>query len=166
MKPTEDIKNQIDAIRIIHEKLYQTGNIAEICCRDYFDDLLHSIFSSFSTRPVKIEADIDEIPIPTKSAMSLGLIVNEIATNAIKHGFNETEEAVFSVDMKEDRENDRYELTLSNTGNPFPEDIEVDNPQTLGLRLISVLTTQLDGTLELKREPYPVFTIRVPIEEE
>ena len=48
-----DIQQQIGAISLIHEKLYQTGNVTEIGCRDYFDDLLNSIFSSFSRRPVK-----------------------------------------------------------------------------------------------------------------
>lgn len=157
------IKHQIAAIGLIHEKLFQTGNVTEIGFQDYISDLLNSIFSSFSRRPVKIESNIDEISIPTKSAMSLGLIVNEIATNAIKHGFDETEEAVFSVNMKEDRGNNRYELILSNTGNPFPEDVDVINPQTLGLRLISTLTEQLGGTIALQRKPYPLFTIRFPI---
>jgi len=98
--------------------------------------------------------------------MPLGLIVNEIATNAIKHGFNEKEEAVFSIQLEKDKENNQYELTLSNTGKPFPENIGVDNPQTLGLRIISALTGQLGGTIDLKRVPRPVFIIRFPVEEE
>ena len=159
-----DIKQQIGAISLIHEKLYQTGNVTNICCRDYFDELLNSIFSSFSIYQVKIEANIDEISIPAKSAMSLGLIVNEIATNAIKHGFNEKEAAAFSVMMEKDKENNRYQLTLSNTGNPFPEEIDIANSDTLGLRLVSALTEQLGGTIDLKRVPRPVFTIRFPIE--
>ena len=143
----------------------RTGNVTEIVFQDYISDLLNSIFSSFSRRPVRIETNIAEISIPTKSAMSLGLIVNEIATNAIKHGFNEKEESVFSVDMKEDKGNNRYELTLSNTGNHFPKDIDIDSPQTLGLSLISALTEQLGGTIDLKRVPHPVFTIRFPMTE-
>ena len=161
-----DIQHQIDAIGLIHAKLHQTANVTEICCRDYFDDLLSSIFSSFSARHVRIEKDIDGIRIPTKSALSLGLIVNEIATNAIKHGFTDADEALFYVKMEEDRKNSRYEVTLSNTGKPFPEEVDFDSPQTLGLRLISALTAQLDGTIDLQRAPHPVFTIRFPMGEE
>jgi two-component sensor histidine kinase len=160
-----DIKHQIEAISLIHEKLYQTEGVTEIGFRDYIGDLLSSIFSSFTTRQVKIEANIDAVSIPTKSAMSLGLIVNEIVTNAIQHGFTEKEAAVFSIKLEKDKEKNQYELTLSNTGNPFPKDIDIDNPKTLGLRLISALTEQLDGTIDLKRGPYPVFTIRFPIKE-
>ena len=95
--------------------------------------------------------------------MSLGLIVNEIATNAVKHGFNEGKEAIFSIQMQKDKGNSRYELTLSNTGNPFPEEISFDNPDTLGLRLISALVDQIHGTLELQKKPHPTFTFRFPV---
>ncbi|MFP4443887.1 MAG: PAS domain S-box protein [Spirochaetia bacterium] len=157
-----NIKHQVSAISLIHEKLYQAGNVTEVYCRDYIGDLLSTIFTSFAGRQVKLEANIDAVSIPTKSAMPLGLIINEIATNAIKYGFNEKESALFSVTMKEDRENNRYELILLNTGNPFPEDVDIENPQTLGFRLISALTEQLGGSIDLKRRPYPVFTIRFP----
>ena len=153
-----DIQHQIEAISLIHEKLYQTETVTEIGFRDYIGDLLNSIFSSFSKRPVRIETNIDDICIPTKSAMPLGLIINEIAANAIKHGFNEEEEAVFSIKMEKKKERNQYELTLSNSGNLFPENVEVDNPLTLGLRLISALAEQLGATIDLKRVPRPVFT--------
>jgi PAS domain S-box-containing protein len=160
-----DIQHQIEAISLIHEKLHQTGNITKISCRDYVDDLLRSIFSSFSKQPVRIESNIADIQLPTKAALSLGLIINEIATNAIKHGFSPREEALFSISMEIDKEHGRYLLSLSNSGKPFPEDIDLENPDSLGLRLISALITQIDGTLELQKTPYPVFTIRFPIKE-
>jgi two-component sensor histidine kinase len=103
---------------------------------------------------------MDDLCVSTKTAMSLGLIVNEIATNAIKHGFSGKEEAVFSIKLEQDRKNGGYKLTLSNYGRPFPEEIDVKNTQTLGLRVISALTAQLDGTLDVQRAPHPVFTIR------
>ncbi len=161
-----DIQHQIEAIGLIHEKLYQTASVAEISCPDYFGDLLSSIFSSFSRQRIRIEANIEEISVPTKSAVSLGLIVNEIATNAIKHGFSDAEEGVFSINMRRDEENRRYKLTLSNTGKPFPEGIEAESTETLGLRLINALVAQIDGTMVLQKSPHPVFTIVFPIEEE
>jgi PAS domain S-box-containing protein len=158
-----DIQHQIRAISLIHEKLYQTNSVTGIYCMDYFDGLLTSIFSSFTRQRVRIEKSFDDIYLPTKTTLSIGLIINEIATNAIKHGFLEEEEAVFSISMKQD--DNQYEITISNSGNPFPEDIDLDGTNTLGLRLISSLVTQLNGTVELKRRPNPVFTIQIPIED-
>jgi PAS domain S-box-containing protein len=161
-----DLRNQVDAIRIIHEKLYQGNEIQYIDVKDYIQELLETVFSSFTIQPINITADIEDISISTKRAVSLGLIINEIATNAIKHGFAPDQEARFSIDLAQDRPAGWYSLSLSNSGRPFPEDIGLKNPGTLGLRLITALVDQLRGTIDLQRRPHPVFTIRFPIEEE
>jgi two-component sensor histidine kinase len=92
--------------------------------------------------------------------VSIGLLVNEAATNAMKHGFTGDESAEFTVTLNEEPESDRYELVLSNSGRPFPRDVDIENPDTLGLQLIQALVSQLGGTLELQREPRPVLTVR------
>jgi two-component sensor histidine kinase len=96
--------------------------------------------------------------------MQLGLIINEVATNALKYGFRENEHPRFRVELREKRSDHEHELSISNSGNPFPEDIPIDTPKTLGLRLINALVAQLQGRLELQRRPSPVFTIRFPLE--
>jgi two-component sensor histidine kinase len=57
---------------------------------------------------------------------------------------------------------DQYVLTVSNTGSPFPEHIDITAPSTLGLQLVATLVAQLRGSIELQRSPSPVFTIRFP----
>lgn len=158
-----DIKTQIDAIRIIHDKLNKAEDISRISFKNYAEDLLISIFSSLSPRPVTLDLSIEEITPPTKAAVPLGLIINEVATNAIKHGFDFTIEPVFTVILREDRERDCFVLALSNNGRPFPKDVEVDAPKTLGLRIISVLIEQLEGRMELTRQPNTVFEIFLPL---
>lgn len=113
---------------------------------------------------VSIIDSTGHISIPTRTAIPIGLIVNEIATNAIKHGFTEEGEAVFTVELWKETSENQYVLRISNTGRPFPENINLDNPDTLGLQLISALVNQLDGTIELKRTPHPVFTIWFPVD--
>ncbi|MCF7938556.1 MAG: hypothetical protein K9L68_08155 [Spirochaetales bacterium] len=159
-----DITHQINAIRIVHEKLYKTEEIDTINVRDYVNELLHTIFSSFTEKYINLKSEIADITLDTKTAIPLGLIINEVATNAIKYGFDTGAEPVFSVTLKENTDQELYILTLSNNGRPFPEDIDLNNPNTLGLQLISVLTSQIKGNLELERAPHPVFTIRFPKE--
>ncbi|MFO7848490.1 MAG: sensor histidine kinase [Spirochaetia bacterium] len=107
-----------------------------------------------------------DISLPTRTAISLGLIINEIATNTIKHGFIDGKPARFSIDLIDDEGTGEYTLTLSNTGKPFPEEIDIENTESLGLQLVSSLVNQLEGTMTLKRSPYPVFTIHFPGEAE
>ncbi|MDZ7793231.1 MAG: PAS domain S-box protein [Spirochaetia bacterium] len=161
-----DLKHRIDVIKLVHEKLHQHNDVEHIEVKEYFQELLESIFYSTSRWTVQITNTIEDVSIPTKTAIPLGLVVNEIATNAVKYGFTEYEEAQFSVDMRKDTDSKHYTLTLSNTGNPFPEEIELENPETMGLQLVSTLVAQLNGTIELQKTPNPVFTIRFPIGEE
>ncbi len=161
-----DFKSQIDAIQIVHEILYKSNDITSIEIKEYFQDLLNTIFSSFTTRPVAIETNLEEQNIPTKIAIPIGLIVNELATNAIKYGFTDGESAKFVLDFSRNEAEKKYVLTISNTGRPFPENIDLDNPQTLGVRLVSALVNQIKGSIALQRKPYPVFTITFPIKPE
>ncbi|MFP4444379.1 MAG: sensor histidine kinase, partial [Spirochaetia bacterium] len=161
-----DLKHRIDVIKLVHEKLHQQNDIEHIALKEYFQELLESIFYSTSRWTVQIINNIEDVSIPQKAAIPLGLVVNEIATNAVKYGFTNNEEARFSVDMMKDSDGKHYSLTLSNTGNPFPEEIGLENPETMGLQLVSSLVAQLNGTIELQKKPNPVFTIRFPIREE
>lgn len=161
-----DIRHQVQAIEKVHASLQESDNITYIQLRRYIEDILSSVFRSFTSQQVKVENNIPDISIKTKAAMPVGLIINETATNAIKHGLTEEdEEARFTVNMEEDSDEDDYVLTISNTGKPLPEDVDIENPQTLGLQLISALVSQLQGTLELERAPHPTFTIRFSVEQ-
>jgi two-component sensor histidine kinase len=164
-----DIAHQIDAIRFVHEKLDATGKVTHINIRSYLLDLLRSLFGTFSSQPVEIDEHIENVQLRTKLAISVGLIVNETATNAVKHGFVPEHEAKFSISLGPGRAKsgeERFTLSMSNTGKPFPEHIDLDNPASLGLRLITALVAQIEGTIELERSPYPVFTITFPVDEE
>jgi PAS domain S-box-containing protein len=158
-----DIRHQIDAIRLVHEKLYQDNVISGISIHDYIQSLLNTVFTSFTAKPIEIDIDVEDITLSTKTTVPLGLVINEIATNAIKYGFSEGDKAKFTIKLSRDKESNQFILIMSNTGGSFPEEIGLDNPKTLGLRLISALVEQLDGTIELEKEPYPVFTIKFPI---
>ena len=100
--------------------------------------------------------------IPTKKVIPLGLIVNELATNAIKHGFSPEIKSEISISLT-DKDNGSFILVFSNSGKPIPEATELDNPKTLGLRLLQALLSQINGHLEVERSPHPVFTITFKI---
>jgi PAS domain S-box-containing protein len=155
-----DVQRQIDAIRFVHEGLYQSGTITQIRVSEYIRKLLSTVFSSFSGSRVDIEYDIKDVSLPTKTAVPLGLLINEVAVNALKHAFSPREPARFSVAMREGK--GEYVVNLANSGAPFPGEVDLDEPKTLGLRLITALVKQLGGTLELEREPSPKYTITFP----
>lgn len=158
-----DIKHEINAIRIVHEKLYQSKSQQCIEMRSYIQSLLETIFSSFSQHPVTIENGLEEIQVNPSMAINLGLIINELAINAIKHGFRREESAAFSIVTSTDPQSEKTTFIVTNSGSPFPEDRDLESPTTLGLLLVTRLVEQLGGTIELVRSPTPVFTFTVSL---
>lgn len=159
-----DLELQIETIRLAHDNLYQSEDINDINLKEYVKNILETVFS-FSKKSVNLECTIDMPTLPSKTLVPLGLIINEIATNAMKHGFNNNDVPEFSVTAIEETRKGEYVFTLCNSGKPFPPDINLEHPETLGLRLITALVDQIGGTIHLDREPHPVFTIRIPREE-
>lgn len=158
-----DLKYRIDTIRLIHEKLNYTDNYSTVELRGYLQDILESIFSSFTSQAVDIQNKVEELNISTKTAIPLGLITNEIATNAMKYGFHPGLPAVFTVEFYLQEAENSYTLRLKNSGTPFPAEIDINSSETLGLKLVSTLVLQLDGEIHITRSPHPVFTIHFPI---
>lgn len=157
-----DLKSQIDAIEGIYEKLSKSESVSHIDFGDYADDILAA---AFATRKVEVHNDVGKTQLPIHQAMLMGLVVNELATNAMKHGFSDEADASFTIHLQSLPGESKYELVLANNGRPFPETTSLDNPDTLGLRLVTALVGQLKGTLELSRTPSAKFTIRFPMPE-
>ncbi len=156
-----DLLNQVDAIAAVHEQLQDVGTYRQIAVREYLPRLLEKVFSQWTAAPVLIEANIADILVDTRTGTSLGLILNELATNAMKHAFPELTQPRFLVDFRPDQRADDLVLDVTNNGPAIPEDVEFDGPATLGLRLVKSLVEQLSGTIELHRSP-PTFVMRFP----
>jgi two-component sensor histidine kinase len=157
-----DIKDQVRAIGLIHEKLCRSDSATHIDIGDYLYDLLQTTFYSGGYTNTALDYSVPSVSLPSKAATSLGLIVNELATNAMKHGFQAGDDARFTITLSEIADDEQYVLEVANTGVAFPPDVELDNAATLGLRLVSALVGQLKGTIELRRTPSAHFTIRFP----
>ncbi|MBN2051228.1 MAG: PAS domain S-box protein [Spirochaetales bacterium] len=160
-----DLEHKIDAIRILHEHIKPEETPAYIGARTYIHDILKTVFSSFSEQPVQCDEEIEDITLSTRKAIPLGMIINEIATNAIKHGFPGEKDAKFQAYLQTTGDHRSCTVRLSNSGQPFPEEIDLENQQTLGLRLIVSLTAQIGGTVSLKKVPFPEYTITFPTED-
>lgn len=155
-----DIRNQIDAIRLVHEELHDAARASQVAFRGYAKSLLQSVFSISPIQPVRVETEIIDCLVPSKLAVSLGLILNELATNAVKHSFQSAEDAQFSVSLRRESPEDKFLLTVSNSGPPIEEKITLENSKSLGMRLVSALVDQIGGSVELYREPRTSFAIR------
>ncbi|MFO7849176.1 MAG: sensor histidine kinase [Spirochaetia bacterium] len=160
----KDIQSKIYAVSALYEKLYREGETSKIELGSYLEDIIYSIFATLCDVPFDIQIEVDEIYAPPETAITLALISNEIATNAIKYGFTKDRRNTFFVRMERDESTGGYIYTLGNTGKPFPEDIQMGTTPSLGLQLIKTLVEQLQGKVELTKKPYPEYRIFIPAE--
>lgn len=161
-----DIGAHIAAIQFVYEQLSQANEADAIEIGTYLESLLASIFEGH--RGISRDVRAPDIVLPAKRAVTIGLIVNELAMNAIKHGLVPGRPAGraaaqpmrFSVIYEAVPEGGSL-LTVSNTGPPIPDHVDLERGTALGLSLVTSLVHQLGGNLELRRET-ATFLITLP----
>jgi len=137
-------------------------NIAHISSREYLESLSMDIINFQAPRPIKIrlEIDIDDIPLEMDKCIPLGLITNELVRNSLKHAFPEGE-GIITVNFK--RQGDKCKLEISDNGKGLPKDFDIERLSSLGLQLVLGLVRQLDGQLMIESDGGTLFSIEFPL---
>lgn len=151
---------RIEAIRLLHEALYQSDVVEKVKIGEYISRILDAIFAADQGLKVHVVTSIDELYVPSTTAVSIGLIVNECASNAQKHAFSVSGENRFEVELHKMKEAEKYVLELRNSGTPIQPHHNINRANTLGLRLVHALVKQLGGSIRISAEPRTTFTIQ------
>jgi len=157
-------RNRIDTIALIHERLYQTNDIARIDFADYTDKLIKDlVFSYGAGKKIETRLHCGEITLELDQAIPCGLILQELISNAFKHAFPDGSYGRVDVDIIHDE--GKGECLLRVADNVCGMDLETTDPErlsSLGLRLVSVLTGQLEGELNVSGSGGTCITIIFP----
>jgi PAS domain S-box-containing protein len=154
-----DIQGQVSAIFTAYDMLSATDDATAVDLGSYVENLLAPLEKSYPS--LRLSVDISDVSLPGQDAVTFGLIVNELATNALKHGRQPGEEMSLSVDHAFIESEGVHRFRVVNSGRPVPDSVDLNEPTTLGLRLVSTLVRQLGGTLTLHREP-TTFSFSIP----
>ncbi|HEX7502766.1 MAG TPA: PAS domain S-box protein, partial [Acidobacteriota bacterium] len=169
-------QDRIHSIALIHEKLYRSHNLAEIAFDDYLRDLTENLFSSHGIDAGRITAryDMEKIYLTIEKAIPLGLIVNELVTNSLKHAFPggrrgeiriglHSYEGAKSYTFKTDSGTlhvvPTCELVFADDGIGLPAAYDPAKQKTLGMNLVSMLAKQLQAELKVKTGPGAEFRL-------
>ena len=162
----KESQNRVKSMAIIHEKLYQSEDLARIDFGDYVKSLVLDLFNSYGINNINYDINIHDVLLDINTAIPCGLIVNELVTNSIKHGFLANMSPANIPSSRKDKiavymtkEDDVYNLSVYDNGVGFPDDLDFHNTDSLGMQLVISLTTQLRGTLELERTEGTLFKI-------
>jgi two-component sensor histidine kinase len=140
----KDIELRIRTMALIHEHLYRAENLDRIHLPNYITSLITMISSTFSSPKIHIETEFDEITASIESALPLGLITNELLTNAYKYAFRGEVSGRIRIQLHH-TENGGYCLSVSDNGIGLPEGFEPEKQDSLGMFMIRLLAEQLDG---------------------
>lgn len=153
-------RNRVHSMAVIHETLYQSKDLAQVDFATYTEKLVNHLQRSLhvNSQLVTLEINVNNVSLSIDTAIYCGLIINELISNSFKYAFPDGRvgKIVISLSMQE---NAGLSLEVCDNGVGISEDIDIAKTESLGLQLVTMLTEQLSGTLELDRHAGTRFKI-------
>lgn len=155
-------RHRIRAMAVVHEKLYRSDNLARVDFDEYLVAVAGELFRSFGSARIAQRFDVQSVQLDVDTAIPCGLIVNELITNALKHGFPDNRSGTVTVALKRiDRAN--VLLSVQDDGIGFPSDTDFRLMSSMGMTLAVSLTQQIGGDISLDTASGTRFTVRIPL---
>jgi len=144
----QESANRVQAMAMVHEQLYRSGNLSSISSSEYLGQLIDHLRKSHhpASQRVPICCEVEDVALDIKTAIPLGLIINELISNAFKHAYAEGERGEIRVKLK-CLEGGELELTVADDGRGLPAGFCVEKATSLGMQLVATLVAQLGGKL-------------------
>lgn len=162
---TATLRNAIGRLKtmgILYDKLYRSDDVNAVSIADYLPVLIDEIVGVFPDRyKVKIDTDIENVKLDVQRISCVGMIINELISNTMKHAF--AERGSGNITVTASRAGDVVTLRYEDDGSGIPLGVNLINPQTFGLKLINGLAAQIGGSLAIDRERGTRVTLTFPI---
>ncbi len=157
----KDSQSRAKTMALIHEKLYRSGDLKRINMDEYIKDLSRDLFYVHLSNheDVNLVLDLENIMLDIDTAIPLGLIINELLTNSMKHAFSDNQKGIINVIFRKVEE-EQLLLEVKDNGKGLPSDFKVEDSDSLGLRLIYSLTDQICGQIEVDGSQGACFSIK------
>jgi two-component sensor histidine kinase len=155
-------QGRVESMALIHEQLYATADLRQVDLAEHATVVSANLFSSYGVDPQQIARKvlIEPLPLGIERAIPAGLILTELISNALRHGFPGGRRG--SVEIEVRRREGWVRLAVRDDGIGVPEGLELRRPKSLGLQIVGTLTRQLKGNLELDRSQGTTFRIEFP----
>jgi two-component sensor histidine kinase/PAS domain-containing protein len=155
-------QNRIRSMSLIHEKLYKTDDLSSIDLKSYVADVVKYLSENYplSNEKVNIIFDMEDIKLDSNTAISFGLILNELISNCLKYAFPSDNKG--TVELRAKKNDSKLYFEISDNGVGLPENLNVNESNTLGLQLVNTLISQLNGEMRVESKKGTRFRIKIP----
>jgi PAS domain S-box-containing protein len=158
-------QSRLETMAEIHEMLYQSDDYAQVPFAKYAKDLTTRVLSASgtSTSAVALKFELEELSLPVEQAIPCGLILNELVANSLQHAFPNATNGTIFVELRRAPDHSVF-LAVSDNGIGISATLDLETLSSLGVQLVITLVEQLEGRLEIDRQPGSAFRITFPLE--
>jgi two-component sensor histidine kinase len=155
-------QSRIHAMALVHERLYISKDLSRINFSDYIRSLAGHIARMYQVGPeaIPMKINVEDFFMDIQTAIPCGLILNELITNALKYAFPGGRKGEIEIQMRISGPG-QHQLIVKDTGIGLPSDAELGKTKSLGLKIVTMLVGQLDGSIEVRREKGTEFIINI-----
>lgn len=161
-----DARDRVRSMALIHEKLYQSEDLAQAELGSYTRNLMKELFQAHGevSSKIRLNMELEPVRLPIDRAIPCGLILNELATNSLKHAFVDRSEGFIGISLSS-VENRSVRLVFRDDGRGFPAGFDWHSAESLGLRLVRMLSEQLGADLSHHNGSGTTFELHFNIHE-
>jgi two-component sensor histidine kinase len=157
-KVMRDIEMRIRSMALIHEHLYRSDDLDRIPLGEYLGSLTRIILSSMSGPNIELKTHFEQAEVSIETALPIGLITNELITNAFKYAYPGGESGIIEVSLSKNEQNELV-LSIADQGIGLPPDFNFEEPATLGMFITRILVKQISGRIEIQNNGGTCFHI-------
>jgi PAS domain S-box-containing protein len=159
VKALDESRNRVISMAAMYDLLYRTSDFRYVNVRDYIDRIIDGITKSLpAIAGVTVESQVEDFIMDSKILFPIGIIINELVTNAYKYAFPDGRTGTITVSMSQLPEN-HVEISVRDNGAGIPESFDINGQTGFGMKLVTLLVKQIEGTLECVRGGGTLFRI-------
>lgn len=160
-----DSIGRIRSMAMLHEKMYGTNVVGSVNFAEYVKSLFEPLAQTFAKDlPIHFAVDADHFMLDLNRAIPLGLILNELLTNSVKHAFDTSDSPKISVKIRTNM--DKVTMVVADNGTGLPPDVNLFKSESFGFKIVRLLTEQIDGQITVQNSNGTVYEITLPYEVE
>jgi PAS domain S-box-containing protein len=157
---SREIEYRIRSMSLIHEHLYKSDELDRIPLDQYLISISHGVTRSYGSQDIRVVFDCEKIDTNIELAMPLGLIVTELLTNACKYSYPDKNGGEISVSLKREISDPNLcRISIRDKGVGLPEGFSLDDPKSMGLLIIKLLSEQIAAKLVIENHSGTSFSI-------